>query len=197
MEGIKNKKLKNMKEDWLKIVKSYEEDWMRIAASFLSDEYHQKNAVQDAYIRLTKHADSRIIHEDGTVNRGYVYLTIRSACNNIYNEEKRQIKDADYDTTTLAQPEMTEEELCFQLIMDNVDRYVMTWPWYDRTLFNLYKNTPMSLRGLAKETGISWMSIHGTIKKCKELVREEFREDYEDYKNGEFHLVEAIYYNKN
>lgn len=183
-----------MKEDWLTIVKSYEADWLRIAASFLTDEYHQRNAVQEAYIKLVKHADKRIIHEDGSVNKGYMYLTIRSTCNTIYNEEKKQMKDVGANTAALEQPEMTEEQLCFQLIMDNVDEYMKTWPWYDRTLFTLYKNTTMSLRELAKETGISWMSIHGTIKKCKDLIKEEFKEDYEDYKNGEFHLVLKVNY---
>jgi hypothetical protein len=47
----------------------------------------------------------------------------------------------------------------------------------------------MSIRKLAKETGISWVSIFNTLKKCKIDLRENFSEDYDDYINGDYERI--------
>ena len=45
------------------------------------------------------------------------------------------------------------------------------------------------MRTLSKETGISTSSIFTTLKKCKDAIREEVAEDYQDYLNEEYELI--------
>ena len=55
-----------------------------------------------------------------------------------------------------------------------VEKYkevLSTFDWYDRNLFLLYANSVMSMRKIARETHISFMSIYNTIKKCKEKLK--------------------------
>ena len=56
-------------------------------------------------------------------------------------------------------------------------------------LFDLYKRTGKSIRDLSKETTISTKSIFQTLKHCKERLKENVGEDYEDYKNTNYELI--------
>jgi predicted DNA-binding protein YlxM (UPF0122 family) len=56
-------------------------------------------------------------------------------------------------------------------------------------LFDLYKKTGKSIRELSKETTISTKSIFQTLKHCKERLKENVGEDYEDYKNKDYELI--------
>jgi predicted DNA-binding protein YlxM (UPF0122 family) len=47
----------------------------------------------------------------------------------------------------------------------------------------------MSIRKIAEETNISWVSIFNTLKKCKEELREIFKEDFEDYLNKDYDRI--------
>ena len=42
---------------------------------------------------------------------------------------------------------------------------------------------------MAKETNISSVNIFHTLKKGKNIIRDKFEEDYEDYKNGDYDLI--------
>jgi predicted DNA-binding protein YlxM (UPF0122 family) len=53
----------------------------------------------------------------------------------------------------------------------------------------LYKKTGKSIRELSKETTISTKSIFQTLKHCKERLKENVGEDYEDYKNKDYELI--------
>ena len=57
-------------------------------------------------------------------------------------------------------------------------------------LFNLYKDSGKSMRTITKETGISTSSIFNTLKNCKDIIREEIGEDYEDYLNEDYELIQ-------
>ena len=186
-----------MKQEWLQKVAQKHEDWLGIAASFVGDN-QSKDIVQDMYTNLERWADERIIKPDGEVNRCYIYLNIRTLCFIYFKEQKKKV-DLPEDGPSLeylvsqGQEEYNEDkDIAWDLILKNTNVLIDSWKWYDKTLFNLYKNSKFSLRGLAKETDISWMSIHSTVKKCKDLIREEFQEDYEDYKNGDYHLIKPF-----
>ena len=47
----------------------------------------------------------------------------------------------------------------------------------------------MSIRKIAEETNISWVSIFNTLKKCKEELKELFNEDYEDLNNEDYERI--------
>ena len=67
-----------------------------------------------------------------------------------------------------------------------VDDIADGWNWYDRKLWKLYSQTDMSIRKLAKETKISWVSIFNTLKNLKEELRLKLGEDFEDYINNDY-----------
>ena len=45
------------------------------------------------------------------------------------------------------------------------------------------------MRKLAKETHISVTSIFNSCKNYKDIIKSKFGEDFEDYLNGDFHLI--------
>jgi predicted DNA-binding protein YlxM (UPF0122 family) len=56
-------------------------------------------------------------------------------------------------------------------------------------MFEIYHTTDMSMRDIENETKISLFSIFDTLNKTKNYVREEIKEDYQDYENGESDLI--------
>jgi predicted DNA-binding protein YlxM (UPF0122 family) len=47
----------------------------------------------------------------------------------------------------------------------------------------------MSMRDIASETNISLTSIYNTLKNCKERLRENVGDDWEDFLNKDFELI--------
>jgi len=174
---------------WLKRVDFYKDDWLRIAASFVGNDI-ASDVVQESYLKLHKYAsEEKLFFKDGGVNKSYMYLTIRSICFEILGVKKIILKEDVVELKREIDTDVDEKVLAFNRLCDKIDKEVMTWRWYDSRLFMLYKDSPMSLRKIAKETGISWVSIHYTIKNCKAIIHEKFKEDYEDYINGDYELI--------
>ena len=67
-----------------------------------------------------------------------------------------------------------------------LDKKVDTFNWYDKKLWKLYSQTDMSIRKIASETKISWVSIFNSLKNIKNDLREDLKEDYEDWKNEDY-----------
>ena len=59
---------------------------------------------------------------------------------------------------------------------------VNSWDMYDKKLFTIYRDNDISMRKLAKETGISFVSIFHSLKAHKKKLRELFQEDYNNLK---------------
>ena len=72
----------------------------------------------------------------------------------------------------------------FGNIKEDIDKVVNTWYWYEAKLFRLHFNKGMSMRKIAKETGISLKSVFNTLKASKLKLREYFQEDYNKYKKS-------------
>ena len=64
------------------------------------------------------------------------------------------------------------------------------WHFYEKGIFKIYRDSGLSIRGIAKETKISSVNIFHTLKKSKKAMRDLFGEDYEDYLNGEYDLID-------
>jgi fructose-specific phosphotransferase system component IIB len=70
-----------------------------------------------------------------------------------------------------------------------IDNHIENWRWYEKKLFILYRDSNLSIRGIAAETGISWVSIYHTLKDAKNEIKEIFNEDYLDYKNQDYERI--------
>jgi len=123
------------------------------------------------------------------VNRYYIYLTLRSLFVDFYRQKSKVIKVDVSEILTLQQIDEIEENKAFGDLMQKVNNELKTWHYYDQLLFKLYKDTDKSMRDIAQDTNISLRSIFCTIKSCKERLKENVSEDYEDYINQDYELI--------
>jgi len=176
---------------WLAKVAERHKEWIKIINSFGEYDYAE-DLVQECYLVLYKYADETKIIADGVVSRGYMYFTLRSLYYQYYNSKRKIDKvSIDDDGFTYQIPDDTQmdEEIAFNKICQMIDQHIENWRWYEKKLFTLYRDTDLSIRGIANETNISWVSIFNTLKQAKDELRQTFNEDYEDYKNLDYDRI--------
>lgn len=62
-----------------------------------------------------------------------------------------------------------------QDIEKKIDEVLNTMYWFDRKLFNLYRKEFHSIRKLSKATKISHATVHKTIAKCKQELKNKIK----------------------
>ena len=166
----------------IKQISKHHKEWINIVRSF--GEFDEaEDVVQDMYIRLDKYAKNK------TITKSYVWLTLR----NIYfNKQKNTKQFIDIDSCINLQQEENEYKENEALINLNqkLIEEVNEWHWADKLLFEIYSKNKISMRQLAKETGISTRTIFWVIKKCKMKLKENVGESYEDFLNKDFELID-------
>jgi len=176
---------------WLERVAKRHNEWIKIVHSFGEYDYAE-DIVQEMYITLYKYASEEKIVEKGVVSRGYCYFTLRSIflqyCNAKNKIQKVELDDEEVYTQIADYSEM-DAEIGYDKFRTLIDEHIDNWRWYDKTLFKIYRDTDMSIRKIAEETNISWVSIFNTLKKCKEELKELFNEDFEDLKNQDYERI--------
>jgi RNA polymerase sigma factor (sigma-70 family) len=176
---------------WLAKVAERHNEWISIVNSFGEYDFAE-DIVQECYLTLYKYADEKKIIKNGVVSRGYLYFTIRSLYFSYYNSKKKIKKVYLDDEETKQQVEYIDsldEQIAYNEICTLMDDHIDNWRWYERKLFLLYRDSGLSIRGIAAETGISWVSIYHTLKAAKQELKEKFGEDYDDYKNDDYELI--------
>ena len=110
-----------------------------------------------------------------------------------YYNSKKKIKKVYLDDEETKQQveyiDSLDEQVAYNKICTLIDDHIDNWRWYERILFLLYRDSGLSIRGIAAETGISWVSIYHTLKAAKQELKEKFGEDYDDYKNDDYELI--------
>ena len=177
--------------DWLKIVASQHEDWIKIVNGFGEYNYAE-DIVQESYLRLFLYAKPENIIKDKKVSRGYMFFTLRSLYFQYYNSKRKITKvsiDDEENFLQIADETNLEEQEAFNKVCVLIDEVAEEWNWYDRKLFKLYRDTDLSIRKIAAETSISWVSIFNTLKNCKQDVQSKLSETYEDFKNEDYDRI--------
>ena len=176
---------------WLEKVAERHTEWVNIIKGFGEYEYAE-DLVQECYITLYKYANEEKIIKNGEVSRGYLYFTLRSLYFQFY-KNKRKIKKVSIDneeyTKEVEDNQNLDEEIAYNKICTMIDDHIDEWRWYERRLFQLYRDSGLSIRGIAKETNISWVSIFNTLKNAKHELKEKFQEDYDDLKNKDYERI--------
>jgi len=176
---------------WLSIVAERHNEWVSIVKSFGEYDFCE-DIVQEAYLTIYKYADETKVIRNGIVSRGYMYFTLRSLYYQYYNS-KRKIDKVSLDdeefTIQIPNNSQMDEQVAFHKICTMIDDHIDSWRWYEKKLFSLYRDTELSIRGIAKETNISWVSIFNTLKHAKNELNEKFKEDWEDYKNKDYDRI--------
>lgn len=174
--------------NWIEQVSKHHKEYVKTIESF-GEYFYAEDLVQEMYIRLLiKNKESQVII-NGQVNRYYIFLTLRSLFIDFYRQKSKVIKVDISEVLSIQQIDELEEHEAFNNLMKKVNKETLTWHYYDKLLFDLYKNTDKSMRAISKETNISLRSIFCTLKHCKERIKENVGEDFEDFINQDYELL--------
>jgi DNA-directed RNA polymerase specialized sigma24 family protein len=178
-----------MNNQWLAKVAVYHKDWIKVVQSFGEYDYAE-DIVQESYIALHKYADeSKLLDVNGKVRKGYMYFTLRSLYYQYYNKKKK-VNKVDVDGCwELFDDSNIEEHKAYNEICLLIDEEIKNWDWYDRKLFKLYRDTDLSMRDIAKETGISLISIFHSLKNHKAVLKDKFQKNYTDYIENDYNSI--------
>ena len=100
------------------------------------------------------------------INYAYFYLILRSLTMNLHKAkvDKLQIEFvADIED---------KEEIDIEEITKPILEFINTWEDYDRLMFLIWVNKGISMRKMARESGIPFMNIYHTIKNCKQKIKQ-------------------------
>ena len=159
--------------------------WLRVAYSFGVGDY-APDIVQEMYLKVHKYIEAGTLKEETATT--YVYCIIRSLCLDLKRVQKKYAKVdiEDYQATNLNNQKEIE---ALNTIYDKIDKEINSWRWYDAKLFKTYIDSDYSQRDLAKGTKINVGSIHYTLRKAGDKLREKFSEDFEDFFNKDYELI--------
>lgn len=158
-------------------------DYLVELAEVFADDFAE-DIVQEFYLLLHKYqvTEEQMFTND-KLNRGYCFIIIRNIYFQIYNVKKRIIKcEINDEIYNMVDDFDLEKELEWNNFRTKAELEVNNWDWYDKKLFSIYRDSNISIRGLAKETGISFVSIFHSLKKHKEKLKELLKEDYDNLK---------------
>jgi DNA-directed RNA polymerase specialized sigma24 family protein len=151
----------------------YHKLWVEMAKLF--DNNNAEDIVQDAYIKLAMYATEEKCFINGKPNKNYLFIVIRNTYLSLYKGKFVVVDFIDSET----EEDFSETiELDWYRFRTLCEAEVNSWDAYDKKLFTLYRDSDMSMRKLAKETGISFVSIFHSLKAHKKKLRELFQEDY-------------------
>jgi DNA-directed RNA polymerase specialized sigma24 family protein len=189
-------KLKNT--DFLNEVAKHHKEWVRTVTALGGGSYSE-DIVQEMYIKLYKYADANKIIKNGILQKGYVFFALKSIIYTLAKEKSLILKE-NIENHHIPDTTNHEEEQAFQKFSNKIDDYLHSLEkksktenneryWYDGKMFQMYKDNDLSMRKLAKLSGISWVSIFHTLKNVKQDLRNNFQEDWEDYLNGDYDKI--------
>ena len=166
----------------LERVAKYHNDWVELAEVF--DKDFAEDIVQEMYLLLHKYkVTEQQMFTNGKVNRGYVFIIIRNIHFQLHNIRKRIDKcELNEEIYNLIDDYNEEQELEWDSFRIKAEAEVNSWDMYDKKLFTIYRDSDLSMRKLAKETGISFVSIFHTLKANKQKLKRLLQDDYDNLK---------------
>lgn len=175
---------------WLSKVAEHHADYLRIVKS-LGVEDLAEDIVQEMYIKISKYCTpERILQENGTVNKYYIRCVLYNLVHDYRKQQNKLNKVNIEEVYNLGvEYDYIEETEAYTGLIQLIGEEVKTWHWYDRDLFTLYWKTGWSIRKLSEETRISTSSIFQTLKYCKNQIRINVGEDYEDFINQDYEHI--------
>ena len=200
--------------NWIIKVYRYHKEWVQIVTNLGGGSYSE-DIVMEAYIKLDKYNCEHKVINNGKVSKGYMFFVLRSIFityikqsnkvrkinidavvklnyskeSSSYNCNIKELKEKFGEIHEKGISEDIIREKAYGRICDKIDKELESWHWYDKKIFELYRDTPLSIRGLAKETDISFVNIFHTLKKGKNIINKKFAEDYQDFKNEDYDLI--------
>ena len=173
------------KNEMLEEVAKYHSEWIRTIKA-LGENTYAEDIVQEMYLKIYKYTKPETIFTAKGLKKGYIFFVLKTILHD-YRTAKAKINKVGLEALYNVSEEEDTYSVDFQEFCVKLDAEVDKWHWYDRDLFTLYKSEykrDLSLRKIAKGTGISWVSIHNTINKCKDKVRDNLKNDWDKLNNN-------------
>ena len=164
-------------------------DWIKIVRSF--GEYgYAEDIVQEMYLKMSKHENNERFYRNGTIYKGFIWIVLRNMYYDFEKSKQRLQKVNISEAMQVVDDSESNESLAAKKRIEvKINQVVNSWHWYDKMLYELYRDSGYSTRQIEKHTGISFKSVWQTIKYCKDSLKEEVGEHYEDLKNEDFELI--------
>lgn len=173
---------------WINKVVANHSEWVKMVNTF-GEEFFAEDIVQETYLMLLKWSSEDKLYTKGKINKGYVWLALKNTFLMHVNKSKKITLIKLDNVYNVADENTDEENEGYNSLLNNLDAEMKTWHWYDQQLFDVYKNTKISLRIMSQQSRISVTSIFNTITTCKHRIKQNVGEDYEDFKNGDYELI--------
>lgn len=186
----------------MQLLSKYHKLWVSMGLSMGIPQHLVEDFVQEMYLRLNKYVKNpeKIMYNETDVNKFYVYITIKNLYNDYLKERNRHqvVRLDDIEVTFEVVEPTTEGQLKAEIekqkaeekLVDLIQQEVSSWDrWYDQKLFKVYYETDISMRKLSADTNISVTSIFNSCKNYKQILNTKLAEDFQDYINGDFHLI--------
>lgn len=145
------------------LVAQHHKEWVELVRSF-GEDFYSEDIVQEMYLRLDKYTTYNKIVKNGVLNKGFIFFVLKNMFLNSVKTKSRIEVIRINDKFDISHDTYLEYE-------NRVEEAISNFHYYDEMLFNLYIDSGMSIRKLAKETKISERSIFTTLKKCKEQIK--------------------------
>ncbi len=135
---------------WINKVAKHHKEYVNTIKGF-GEDFYAEDLVQEMYVRfITKNKEQQVMNK-GEVNRYYVYLTLRSLFVDFYRQKSKIIKINVNEILNLEQIDEIEQHEAFGSLINKVSEEMNNWHHYDRLLFQLYKDSNMSMREIVLE----------------------------------------------
>jgi len=150
--------------------------------------YHE-DITQDLYVKIQSEIND-IPNNKSEISKfldryahpgAYIYQSIKQILINTFRKESKYTR---LDIKNLTHNEMKYlidpgKEIEEETIQDKVDKYVETFYWFDKKVFNLFryefKTHPTEM---SKKTKLSESTIYRTVKRCKIKINDKLKKEY-------------------
>lgn len=160
----------------LNILAQHQKKWEAMANKLLyqNTELNPIDIVQDMYIKVFDDLTNNELQiENLIVNNKPHFGIVKTILKRIIQVKSKNKNKKVRLTNTHKQIADSQEQQ--EDIEKKIDEVLNTMYWFDRKLFNLYRKEFHSIRKLSKATKISHATVHKTIAKCKQELKNKIK----------------------
>ena len=151
------------------------------------------------YLRLDKYSSPEKALVNGEANGGYIRFILWNMTKSFHKSKQKLGKVRIGEGFEIEQVE-NFDDYGYGKFLKCLDRELETWSDFERTLFRLYIGTygtqniktygeKIPIRKFVRESTIPQNTIFTTLRKCKQMIKENLAEDWQDYLNDDIELL--------
>lgn len=152
--------------------------WKKLSIKICGDKFISEEVLQNFYISLMNRKSQNF-----PINDNYIYTGLTNQYIKYLKNEDLDSKD-EYDDNYFGEISTTyniEIDINEELFVSNILNEIENIYWFDRQIFKLIHLDGYSMRGLAKETNISFNTIRNSYISVLDYLNKKFKNQYQDY----------------